>query len=278
VGKTESTALLIDDDVSGLAVFRHVLRREGFHVLTAVDGKTGVAAAVSGEADVIVLDLRLPDFSGIEALRQIRRTGRTVPVILMTAYPTTQTVVQAMRLGAADYLEKPLTEQDLLEAVRSALRSQERDPDSQDTPTAHAAARWANAVVKVIDAAEDPRTLRLWGRHIGASPGSLRNWCRIAGLSPKRSLSVARMLRAVIWSPAADRPENLLNVTDRRTLALMLRLGNPHADPQPRLPRSIDEFLALQRWVTNPVAIAELKRALTSRLNVPMPRTDWRGR
>jgi DNA-binding response OmpR family regulator len=173
--KARPTALIIDDDLNGLVIFGTALRRQGFEVLTAGDGRTGVAVAAHGDADVVVLDLRLPDLSGLEALRLIRRAVRTVPVVMITAYPTTTSVVQAMRLGAVDYLEKPLTENDLFQAVRAALDSTTgHEPDSAAIPARHAAARWADAVARLDDAPEDPRTIRLWGRHIGASPGS---WC-----------------------------------------------------------------------------------------------------
>lgn len=265
--KHRLTALLIDDDLSGLTIFGEVLRRDGFEVLTAADGRTGVSVASGGAPDVIVLDLRLPDLSGIDALRMIRRAVRTVPVIMMTAYPTTTSVVEAMRLGAVDYIEKPLTESDLLHAVQAAVSSSaaSEEDDRPDAPACHAAARWADAVARVLDAPQDPRTVRLWGRHIGASPGALRNWCRMAGLSSKRSLNLARMIRAMLWASPSDLPENLLNVTDRRTLTQLMKLGNPDAAAHAALPRTIDEFLVRQRWITDRLALDELKRTLSLR-------------
>ena len=259
-----STALLIDDDTNGTALFGYVLRRHGFGVLTAETGRAGVSIASSGAADVVLLDLRLPDLSGIDVLRMIKRDMRAIPVIMMTAYSTTEVVVRAMRLGAADFLEKPLTPDDVLHAVRNALAGERgTGPERADLPVSHAAVRWAEAVVKVIDAPQDPRTLQLWGRHIGASPGSLRNWCRMAGLSPKRSLSVARMIRAINYASAVKRPEDVFNVTDRRTLTQLLTLGDPHR--RPSLPESIDEFFARQRWISSPSAVQELKRLLLAR-------------
>ena len=197
----------------------------------------------------------------------IKRDVRSVPVIMMTAYRTTEVIVQAMRLGAADFLEKPLTLDDLLQAVRVALAGERGvGPERADLPTSHAAARWADAVCKAIDAPQDPRTLDLWGRHIGASSGSLRNWCRMAGLSPKRSLSVARMLRAINYSSTLKPPEDVFNVTDRRTLRQLLTLGDPNRLPS--VPGTIDEFVESQRWISSPSAIQELKRLLLARLRV----------
>ena len=162
---------------------------------------------------MVLLDVRLPDVNGIDVLRMIKREARAVPVIMMTAYSTTSMIVRAMRLGAVDFLEKPLTPDDLLQAVRAALATERGVGPERADPVSHAAARWAEAVVTVVDAPHDPRTMELWGRHIGASAGSLRNWCRMAGLSPKRSLNVARMIRAIICASALQRPEDVFNVT-----------------------------------------------------------------
>ena len=104
--RSRSTALLIDDDTNGTLIFGYALRRDGFHVLTAETGRAGVSIASSGAADVILLDQRLPDLSGIEVLRIIKHEMRAVPVIMMTAYSTTELVVQAMRLGKLSGLRK----------------------------------------------------------------------------------------------------------------------------------------------------------------------------
>jgi CheY-like chemotaxis protein len=262
------TALLIDDDVSGMVIFTHALREHGFDVLTAETGRAGAAIASSGAADVVLLDLRLPDLSGIDVLRMIKRDTRTVPVIMMTADTRTESIVRAMRLGATDVLEKPLTPDELLQAVDAALASAiGGGPERAERAASHAVTRWADAVVTVIHAPYDPRTLRLWSRYIGASPGALRNWCRLAGLSPKRSLSVARMIRAITYAPSLMRPEDLFNVTDRRTLKQLLTLGDPNRAPS--IPRTLDEFFERQRWISKSVAIEALKRTLLSRQITP---------
>jgi len=245
-------------------LFGYALRQSGYEVLTADTGRAGASIASSGAADVVLLDVRLPDLSGIDVLRIIRREARTLPVIMMTAYSTTSVIVRAMQLGAVDFLEKPLTPDDLLQAVRTALAGERGvGPERADLPVSHAAARWADAVVKVVDAPQDPRTMEQWGRYIGASAGSLRNWCRMAGLSPKRSLNVARMIRAINYSSSLQRPEDVFNVTDRRTLRQLLTLGDPNG--RPAVPETIQEFFARQRWISSPSAVQELKRLLEAR-------------
>jgi DNA-binding response OmpR family regulator len=263
-----STALLIDDDTTGNLLFGYALRRDGFQVLTAESGRVGSSIASSGAADVVLLDLRLPDLDGIDLLRLIKRNAPSVPVIMMTAYRSTEVIVKAMRLGAADFLEKPLTPDELLEAVHQALAGERRvGAERANPPTLHAAARWAEAVISVMDAPQDPRTMELWGRFIGASAGTLRSWCRMAGLSPKRALNTARMIRAINFSSSLRRPEDIFNVIDRRTLRQLLTLGDP--DGRPSVPETVDDFFARQRWIDRPSAVQELKRLLAKRRRVP---------
>ena len=108
------------------------------------------------------------------------------------------------------------------------------------TWAAHAGARWAKAVVGIVNAPEDPRTISEWGQAIGAGEGTLRNWCHTAKLSPKRSLSLARLLRALYLSRSRQwQPEQLLNVVDRRTLNRMLEQGGLDGTTSP----TIDGFL-----------------------------------
>ena len=94
----------------------------------------------------------------------------------------------------------------------------------------------------------------------------------MAGLSPKRSLNVARMIRAITYSAALQRPEDAFNVTDRRTLRQLLTLGDPHG--RPSVPKTIDEFFARQRWISSPSAVRELKRVLKARRGLASDEDD----
>jgi lantibiotic biosynthesis protein len=127
----------------------------------------------------------------------------------------------------------------------------------------HALARWARAVVSVIESPADPKTIDLWGRSIGVSRGALINWCRTAQLSPKRSLDFARVLRAVVRQDRGVTPENLLDVVDLRTLDRLLALGNGRRSNA--LPRTANEFLREQRWIESPAALTEVVHRLEKR-------------
>jgi len=127
---------------------------------------------------------------------------------------------------------------------------------------AHAAARWARALIPILGAPKDPRTLAGWSRLANASRGALRTWCVTVGISPRRSLVFARLLRAVLLGRGGrSRPENLLDVVDRRTLAGLLKLAGLNADA---FPRNADEFLSRQTLIRDAEALAEVARAVAS--------------
>jgi len=135
-------------------------------------------------------------------------------------------------------------------------------------PEAHAAARWARSLVRLIDSPKDPRTVSRWGRWVGVSPRALRTWCLGAGIAPRSSLVFGRLLRAVFLSDSGrHRLENLLDVVDRRTFTGLLRLAG-FAGPDD-LPMDVDEFLARQHIVADPAMLYEVRRALETRATAP---------
>jgi hypothetical protein len=133
-------------------------------------------------------------------------------------------------------------------------------PNNPDAQEAHAAARWARAIVPIIDCPQDPRTIAQWSRWIAASPAAIRNWCRKAGLTPRRSLVFGRMLRAVTRSEGGrHKPENIFDVVDVRTLSGLLRFAGISGQ---QLPKDIHEFLEQQTLIQDPDVLLELNRAL----------------
>jgi two-component system response regulator AtoC len=99
------------------------LRSEGFHVHEAGDGRTGLAEADSHFFDLLLLDFRLPDTTGLDILRELRARGEDVVVIMMTAHSSVPAAVEAMRLGAYSYLAKPFDEDELVLTIDKALES-----------------------------------------------------------------------------------------------------------------------------------------------------------
>jgi ActR/RegA family two-component response regulator len=275
--------LLVDDDPGTLQGFSGVLKCGGFDVATAETGRAALSAAETQKLDLVLADLLLSDASGLDVLRGLREKRNPVPLVIVTGFGSTQSAVEAIRAGACDFVEKPLIGDDLIRVVARAIgtqpapaspersrgaspeRSRETCPEPRrgaDRPRAHAAARWAHVVVATVESATDPRTLKAWGRQVGASQGALKNWCRIAGLSPRRSLLFARLLRAVVRHRFDNcRPADVLDIVDYRTLSRLLQLGGVPRDCTD-LPHQVKDFLANQRLVRDTIALREVEQVL----------------
>ena len=116
--------LVIDDERVICDACHMVLSEKGHTVDSCMTGKTGLLAIEQGTYDVILLDMKLPDIDGMGILKTIREKMPALCVIVMTGYSTMSNAVEAMKLGAADYLAKPFTDDDLIEAVEKACNDQ----------------------------------------------------------------------------------------------------------------------------------------------------------
>jgi len=110
--------LLVDDDATFRRVMASELSRRGYTVLTAATGGEALEQASEGEVEVTLLDLQLPDMSGIDVLARFRERFPEVGVVVLTGHGTIDTAIQAIRLGAYDYLEKPCPIEKLEMAVQ----------------------------------------------------------------------------------------------------------------------------------------------------------------
>lgn len=115
------TVLLIDDDDSLRRVVEYNLREEGYRVLTAADGATGLQAFQGETVDLVLTDVRMPEMDGLELLTRLKAMQPDLPVVMLTAHGTIDSAVEAMKLGASDYLRKPFNREQLKAAVRKAL-------------------------------------------------------------------------------------------------------------------------------------------------------------
>ena len=113
--------LVADDERSLRELLAIVLRREGYEVQLAESGEAALAALKRGPLDLLISDIKMPDMSGVEVLRAAKVTDASLPAIMMTAYASTETAVEAMRLGACDYLIKPFDVDELKLKVREKL-------------------------------------------------------------------------------------------------------------------------------------------------------------
>src|SRR5512140_2502730 len=115
--------LLIDDEADVQYSFRRIFDSPDIELTTASSGEEGLRLLPKLKPDLVLMDIRMGGINGLEALRRIRQIDPKQLVILMTAYGTTQTAIEAMKLGAYDYLLKPFDIPRLKETVTNALKA-----------------------------------------------------------------------------------------------------------------------------------------------------------
>ena len=113
--------LVIDDEQIVLDSVSQILIDENYEVDASLSGREGLDWAIERPYDIVLTDIRMPDIGGMRVLRDIKRVKSSLPVVIITGYATTKSAVQAMKLGAADYIEKPFEPEQLLESVARAL-------------------------------------------------------------------------------------------------------------------------------------------------------------
>jgi DNA-binding response OmpR family regulator len=119
--------LVIDDHPDSVFLLKDKLEREGFEVITAYDGKSGLQRAINDNPDLILLDVIMPDISGLEVCRTILKTQSTkdIPVILVTGKADAEDTKEGLQAGAFDYIRKPVNKTELLARIHSALKLRE---------------------------------------------------------------------------------------------------------------------------------------------------------
>ena len=142
--------LLIDDDKELSQLLREYLTTEGFEVVAAYDGESGIQLATSDQYAAIVLDVMLPIYNGFEVLKTLRKTHQT-PVLMLTAKGDTIDRVIGLEIGADDYLPKPCDPRELVARIRAILR---RAHSNEPTPA------------KLEKISSGPLVLHLGSRHV----------------------------------------------------------------------------------------------------------------
>jgi len=115
--------LLIEDDASAAQALDQVLAGEGMDVATANRGDDGLKLAEQGTYDLVLTDFKMPGLNGLDLIKQLHKSKPRLPIILMTAHGTTETAIEATKLGAYDYLLKPFEMEELLTLLRKAISS-----------------------------------------------------------------------------------------------------------------------------------------------------------
>lgn len=132
--------LLVDDDVELGTMLSQYLIGEGFDAQLVLTGSAGVQGALSGEFTAMILDIMLPDMSGIDVLRQVRQNSR-IPVIMLTAKGDNIDRVIGLEMGADDYMPKPCYPRELVARLRAVLR---RFEEQAPQPDAREPLRWGS--------------------------------------------------------------------------------------------------------------------------------------
>ncbi|ERK15478.1 response regulator transcription factor [Serratia fonticola] len=123
--------LLVDDDLELGTMLSEYLTAEGFNASLVLTGKAGVEGALSGEYIAMILDIMLPDMSGIDVLREVRKKSR-LPIIMLTAKGDNIDRVIGLEMGADDYVPKPCYPRELVARLRAVLRRFEEQPEAVD--------------------------------------------------------------------------------------------------------------------------------------------------
>jgi two-component system response regulator VicR len=123
----EKTVLIVEDERAIVEILKFNLKREGYSTLEALDGETGLALAREKDPDLILLDVMLPKMNGFDICSALRKDGRTVPIIMLTAREEETDKVFGLEVGADDYMTKPFSMRELLARVKANIRRRNLD-------------------------------------------------------------------------------------------------------------------------------------------------------
>jgi two-component system, LuxR family, response regulator FixJ len=165
-----SRILLIDDDASVRRTVTRMLKAAGYAVQTATSGEEGLELARDGSFDAILSDIHMPGLSGLDTLRRLREMRVGTPFVMMTGFGTIEIAVEAMKLGAVDFVQKPFFRDELLSRVRDAV---ERPPAGD--PSAVPAAPPEGSVAAARARAEREMIVAALARHDGEISAAARD-------------------------------------------------------------------------------------------------------
>jgi DNA-binding NtrC family response regulator len=138
--------LVIDDEQIVLDSVSQILTDENYEVDVSLNGREGLDWAIERPYDIVLTDIRMPDIGGLRVLRDVKRIKSSLPVVIITGYATVKSSVQAMKLGAADYIEKPFEPEELIDSVSRALGMA---PETEEQALIH-----KEEMAKVLERAE----------------------------------------------------------------------------------------------------------------------------
>jgi DNA-binding response OmpR family regulator len=265
--------LVVDDDLTFASFMVDMLKRLRVRAAVAFTGSDALRQLSRSDYRGVLLDLKLPDMSGLEVLRDLRARGHLVPVVIMTGDSSVPDAVEAMQLGALNFLEKPIMLGQLAAAVEALSSYQPPSPPAPQPPSPPAPQppsppapqphllidQLVRAMLVVITHDEDVPTVQQWAPLAARSRSSLYALCEAIGIAPKSALDLARLLRA-----AGDQRRRGIRAAflaaDARTVARLLERAG--MDPASSLPLR-DDLLERQQLINDPWVIDRLKDHLT---------------
>ncbi len=122
-----SKILVVDDQPDNVFILQDRLENEGYEVITAYDGPSGIEKTLTESPDLVLLDVMMPGMSGFEACKKITENeeSKDIPVILVTALTSVEDIKEGLNAGAFDYIKKPFNKTELIARIKSALRFRE---------------------------------------------------------------------------------------------------------------------------------------------------------
>ena len=210
---TPATVLIVEDDPAMLRGLRDNFEFEGYKVITATDGDAGIKAALSGQPDLVLLDVMLPKVNGYEVCRFIRSEKLTMPILMLTAKGQESDIVLGLKLGADDYVTKPFSIKELLARAEVLLRRQKRG---------------GSEIYTFGDCALDcdARTFTRSGKVVPLSPKEFE-LLRFLASRPGQALSRDLIMNTVWGYDAAVTPRSI----DRFVNALRNKIEKDHTKP-----------------------------------------------
>jgi two-component system nitrogen regulation response regulator NtrX len=131
VNNNKHSILVVDDEPDIRNIIKDILDDEGYQVTIAEDGETARSALKQDRPDLILLDIWMPDIDGVTLLKEFKLLDPELTIIMMSGHGTVETAVEATRLGACDFIEKPLSTAKLLRGVEVALENQKKEANKQ---------------------------------------------------------------------------------------------------------------------------------------------------
>lgn len=207
--RNDTSVHVIDDDDAARDALRFMLEAAGVRVRTYESAKDFLAVLASAESGCVITDVRMPEISGIELLERLKRTDDRFPVIIITGHGDIPLAVEAMKLGAVDFFEKPYDDEAMLAAVQSALNRQQDDAERQAAAAAIRSrlASLSHRERQVLEGLVAGHPNKIIAYNLQISPRTIEIY-RANVMSKMQASSLSELVRmALLGGSIVDKPE-----------------------------------------------------------------------